>query len=123
MVHPASASLRRQINPGRVVQRASHQSIGRSSAQLCRLDVKKKFSAKCIMAICRIPPEECRGVRRAMVMDITTLVGLLAAFCTTVSYYPQLKKCWKTGSAGDLFADDVFGPGDWRRALGGLRDS
>ena len=22
--------------------------------------------------------------------------------CTTVSYYPQLKKCWETGSAGDL---------------------
>jgi MtN3 and saliva related transmembrane protein len=27
---------------------------------------------------------------------------LAAAFCTTVSYYPQLKKCWDTGSAGDL---------------------
>jgi MtN3 and saliva related transmembrane protein len=35
-------------------------------------------------------------------MDFTTLVGLVAAFCTTVSYYPQLKKCWLTGSAGDL---------------------
>jgi MtN3 and saliva related transmembrane protein len=35
-------------------------------------------------------------------MDFTTLIGLLAAFCTTVSYYPQLKKCWATGSAGDL---------------------
>jgi MtN3 and saliva related transmembrane protein len=35
-------------------------------------------------------------------MDFTTLVGLVAAFCTTVSYYPQLKKCWTTGSAGDL---------------------
>jgi len=35
-------------------------------------------------------------------MDFTTLVGLIAAFCTTVSYYPQLKKCWVTGSAGDL---------------------
>jgi len=35
-------------------------------------------------------------------MDITTLVGIIAAFCTTVSYYPQLKKCWDTGSAGDL---------------------
>ncbi|WOH53607.1 SemiSWEET family sugar transporter [Bradyrhizobium sp. sBnM-33] len=23
-------------------------------------------------------------------------------FCTTVSYVPQLKKCWETGSAGDL---------------------
>ena len=35
-------------------------------------------------------------------MDLTTIVGLAAAFCTTVSYYPQLKKCWDTGSAGDL---------------------
>lgn len=35
-------------------------------------------------------------------MDFTTIVGLVAAFCTTVSYYPQLKKCWETGSAGDL---------------------
>jgi MtN3 and saliva related transmembrane protein len=35
-------------------------------------------------------------------MDFTTLVGLLAAVCTTASYYPQLKKCWETGRAGDL---------------------
>jgi MtN3 and saliva related transmembrane protein len=35
-------------------------------------------------------------------MNFTTVIGLLAAFCTTVSYYPQLKKCWDTGSAGDL---------------------
>ncbi len=35
-------------------------------------------------------------------MDFTTTVGIAAAFCTTVSYYPQLKKCWDTGSAGDL---------------------
>jgi MtN3 and saliva related transmembrane protein len=35
-------------------------------------------------------------------MDFTTIVGLVAAFCTTISYYPQLKKCWETGSAGDL---------------------
>ena len=35
-------------------------------------------------------------------MDFTTIVGLAAAFCATVSYYPQLKKCWDTGSAGDL---------------------
>jgi len=25
-----------------------------------------------------------------------------AAFCTTVSYFPQLKKCWQTGHTGDL---------------------
>jgi len=35
-------------------------------------------------------------------MDSTTLVGGLAATCTTVSYFPQLKKCWETGEAGDL---------------------
>jgi MtN3 and saliva related transmembrane protein len=35
-------------------------------------------------------------------MDPTTLVGGAAAICTTVSYFPQLKKCWKTGQAGDL---------------------
>ena len=35
-------------------------------------------------------------------MDFTTITGLVAAFCTTLSYYPQLKKCWETGSAGDL---------------------
>jgi MtN3 and saliva related transmembrane protein len=35
-------------------------------------------------------------------MDFTTVVGLAAASCTTISYWPQLKKCWETGSAGDL---------------------
>jgi len=35
-------------------------------------------------------------------MDITTVVGLGAAICTTVSYFPQLKKCWETGKADDL---------------------
>src|SRR3978361_2357264 len=35
-------------------------------------------------------------------MDFTTLIGSVAAFCTTISYFPQLKKCWDTGSAGDL---------------------
>ena len=35
-------------------------------------------------------------------MDFTIIMGLLAAFCTTISYCPQLKKCWQTGSAGDL---------------------
>ena len=42
------------------------------------------------------------GWKLSSVMDLTTIVGLLAAFCTTVSYVPQLKKCWETGSAGDL---------------------
>jgi MtN3 and saliva related transmembrane protein len=35
-------------------------------------------------------------------MDLETFTGTVAAFCTTVSYFPQLKKCWTTGSAGDL---------------------
>jgi len=35
-------------------------------------------------------------------MDIATLIGGCAAFCTTVSYFPQLKKCWETGESGDL---------------------
>jgi MtN3 and saliva related transmembrane protein len=35
-------------------------------------------------------------------MNVTTLIGLMAALCTAVSYIPQLKKCWETGSAGDL---------------------
>jgi MtN3 and saliva related transmembrane protein len=35
-------------------------------------------------------------------MDFTSAVGSVAAFCTTVSYFPQLKKCWQTGRAGDL---------------------
>ena len=35
-------------------------------------------------------------------MDLTTAIGGAAAFCTTVSYFPQLKKCWETGEAGDL---------------------
>jgi MtN3 and saliva related transmembrane protein len=35
-------------------------------------------------------------------MNLTTMIGLAAALCTTVSYVPQLKKCWETGSADDL---------------------
>lgn len=35
-------------------------------------------------------------------LTLETLIGLAAAFCTTVSYIPQVKKCWQTGSTGDL---------------------
>jgi MtN3 and saliva related transmembrane protein len=35
-------------------------------------------------------------------MDLTTLIGFFAAFCTSISYFPQLKKCWDTGKADDL---------------------
>jgi MtN3 and saliva related transmembrane protein len=33
---------------------------------------------------------------------LPTLIGIVAAVCTTVSYIPQLRKCWTTGSAADL---------------------
>ena len=33
---------------------------------------------------------------------LETLIGGAAAFCTTVSYVPQLRKCWTTGETGDL---------------------
>ena len=35
-------------------------------------------------------------------LTLETLVGFAAAVCTTVSYIPQVKKCWQTGSTGDL---------------------
>jgi MtN3 and saliva related transmembrane protein len=35
-------------------------------------------------------------------MNLNTAIGLVAAICTTASYYPQLKKSWMTGSTGDL---------------------
>jgi MtN3 and saliva related transmembrane protein len=35
-------------------------------------------------------------------LGLSTFIGTVAAFCTTVSYIPQLHKCWTTGSAGDL---------------------
>jgi MtN3 and saliva related transmembrane protein len=31
-----------------------------------------------------------------------TLLGIVAAVCTTASYAPQVRKAWKTGSAEDL---------------------
>jgi MtN3 and saliva related transmembrane protein len=35
-------------------------------------------------------------------LTLETLIGAAAAFCTTVSYIPQLRKCWETGETGDL---------------------
>jgi MtN3 and saliva related transmembrane protein len=35
-------------------------------------------------------------------VSLTTIIGLMAACCTAVSYFPQLKKCWVTGHAEDL---------------------
>jgi MtN3 and saliva related transmembrane protein len=37
-----------------------------------------------------------------VVMDFVTLIGIAAAICTTVSYFPQLKKTWETGETDDL---------------------
>jgi MtN3 and saliva related transmembrane protein len=45
-------------------------------------------------------PPDRRGVLGRM--DMVTVVGGVAALCTTISYFPQLKKCWQTGHAGDL---------------------
>jgi MtN3 and saliva related transmembrane protein len=35
-------------------------------------------------------------------VPLESLIGAAAAFCTTVSYIPQLKKVWDTGETGDL---------------------
>ncbi|MEA2877335.1 MAG: MtN3 and saliva related transrane protein [Hyphomicrobiales bacterium] len=35
-------------------------------------------------------------------MSLVTLVGLVAAFCTTVSYIPQIRKIWATGETHDI---------------------
>jgi MtN3 and saliva related transmembrane protein len=33
---------------------------------------------------------------------LETAIGAGAACCTTISYVPQLRKCWSTGETGDL---------------------
>ena len=35
-------------------------------------------------------------------MDIITIIGLAAGFCTTVAFMPQVVKTWRTKSAKDL---------------------
>jgi MtN3 and saliva related transmembrane protein len=35
-------------------------------------------------------------------MTLVTAIGLAAAFCTTVSYIPQIKKVWETGETEDI---------------------
>ena len=35
-------------------------------------------------------------------MTLVTLIGLAAAFCTTISYVPQIKKIWTTGDTEDI---------------------
>ncbi|CAN5592231.1 hypothetical protein BH23BAC4_BH23BAC4_00700 [soil metagenome] len=48
-------------------------------------------------------------------VNLTTLIGLAAAACTTLAFLPQVVKNWKTRSVGDLstptfilFATGVF---------------
>lgn len=35
-------------------------------------------------------------------MEIHTIIGLAAGFCTTIAFLPQAMKTWKTKSAKDL---------------------
>jgi len=35
-------------------------------------------------------------------MSLVTLVGLVAALCTTISYIPQIRKIWATGETQDI---------------------
>lgn len=34
--------------------------------------------------------------------SFVTILGLVAAACTTLCYVPQVRKAWQTGSTGDL---------------------
>jgi len=35
-------------------------------------------------------------------MSLVTLIGVGAAFCTTISYIPQIRKIWATGETEDI---------------------
>jgi MtN3 and saliva related transmembrane protein len=35
-------------------------------------------------------------------MTITTLIGLVAAFCTTIAFVPQVVRTWKSRSTKDI---------------------
>ena len=35
-------------------------------------------------------------------MSLATVIGLVAAFCTTASYIPQIRKIWATGETEDI---------------------
>lgn len=47
-----------------------------------------------------LPVIEPRLAPGSQILD--TVIGSLAAFCTTASYLPQVRKCWATGKADDL---------------------
>jgi MtN3 and saliva related transmembrane protein len=55
----------------------------------------------CIAPRIRSEPDAAPRITQDMI-SLTTLIGLLAAFCTTASYIPQLKKCWDSGSTEDI---------------------
>lgn len=50
-------------------------------------------------------------------MSFVTSVGLVAAFCTTLAFLPQVIKIWRTKSVGDLsfgtFTVFTFGVAMW----------
>jgi MtN3 and saliva related transmembrane protein len=35
-------------------------------------------------------------------MSLVTVIGLVAAFCTTISYIPQIRKIWTTGEMHEI---------------------
>jgi MtN3 and saliva related transmembrane protein len=35
-------------------------------------------------------------------MSLVTIIGLVAAFCTTISYIPQIRKIWASGETHDI---------------------
>jgi MtN3 and saliva related transmembrane protein len=35
-------------------------------------------------------------------MSLVTVIVLVAAFCTTISYIPQIRKIWATGETHDI---------------------
>ena len=35
-------------------------------------------------------------------MSLVTVIGLVAAFCTTISYIPQIRKIWDSGETHDI---------------------
>lgn len=50
-------------------------------------------------------------------MDFVKLIGLVAGFCTTLAFLPQVVKTWRSRSAKDIslgmFLLLVFGVGLW----------
>ena len=50
--------------------------------------------------------------------SLETVIGLLAAFCTTVANIPQVKKTWQTKRTDDLSLKMLF---ERRRAVDHLR--